>query len=97
MATNNHAEAKPANSFRLFLSIAGQRSSLLGGLKIALVVGIAVNLINQGEQIIGLQLAQISLPKLMITFCIPFCVSIRPMTVRVLSSMTWIWLVYVLM
>lgn len=65
-----------SHRIRWFFSVASRRSSLLGGLKIALVVGVAVNLINQGEQILGLQFADISIPKLLVTFCIPFCVSI---------------------
>jgi hypothetical protein len=66
---------------KLFFSVAMRRSSVLGSLKIALVVGIAVNLINQGEYLIGLQFAQISAPKAIITFCIPFCVSIYNSTI----------------
>jgi hypothetical protein len=81
MKTPNLNQAAHSNDFRLFLSVATRRLSLLGGLKVAIVVGAAVNLINQGEQIIGLQFAQVSLPKLIITFCIPFCVSIYNSTI----------------
>jgi hypothetical protein len=76
MTTINDAPAKNTSGLSLFFSVALQKTTILGGLKIAIVVGIAVNLINQGEQIFALQLSQVSLPKLLITFCIPFCVSI---------------------
>ena len=76
MTRANFSEAAQANEFKLFLSVAIQRSSILGGIKLAIVVGVIVNLINQGEHLFGLQFAQVSWPKLLITFGVPFCVSI---------------------
>ena len=75
LARMSNQENQP-RTFGLFLSIAVQRASILAGLRVAIVVGTVVNLINQGEHLMGLHFAQVSWPKLMITFCIPFLVSI---------------------
>ncbi len=69
-------ESARVDGIRLFLTVASQRSSLLGGIKVALIVGTVVNLINQGEHLLGLHWSQVSLPKLLVTFCVPFCVSV---------------------
>ena len=74
--TVNSEEEFQTNQFRLFIFVATQRSSLLGGLKVAIIVGAVVNLINQGDHLLGLQFVQVSWPKLLVTFCIPFLVSI---------------------
>lgn len=52
------------------------KSLLLKALKIALVVGIILNIINQGEYIINFQFEKINFVKFGLTFFIPFCVSI---------------------
>lgn len=44
-------------------------------LRISLVVGIILNIINQGELIITLDFANISFLKIFLTFMVPFCVS----------------------
>ena len=63
-------------TIELFLSVATQRTSILGGFKVAIVVGAVVNLINQGNQLLGLHFTQVSWLKLLVTFCVPFFVSI---------------------
>lgn len=72
----NTSETPQVNQFELFLSVATQRTSIIGALKVTLIVGTLVNLINQGSQIVGLQFAQVSWSKILVTFCIPFFVSI---------------------
>ena len=72
---NSH-EVTQTNQFQLFIFVAIQRTSILGGLKVAIIVGAVVNLINQGDHLLGLQFAQVSWPKLLVTFCVPFLVSV---------------------
>lgn len=44
-------------------------------LKIALVVGTILNLINQGDALIAWEMEKISFGKLLLTYCVPFLVS----------------------
>ncbi|MCP4122937.1 MAG: hypothetical protein GY751_14395 [Bacteroidetes bacterium] len=48
---------------------------ITASLKVALVVGILLNLINQWEAIISLNLNSINWLKLFMTFCVPYLVS----------------------
>lgn len=63
------------NNYELILNIALSKSLLSKAIKIAFVVGIILNLINQGEQIINLHTEKINFLKLCFTFIVPFCVS----------------------
>ena len=54
------------------ISIAFSKEVVLTSLKVALVVGILLNLINQFEAIIGLEFNNISYGKLFLTFCVPY-------------------------
>ncbi len=44
-------------------------------LKIAIVVGTILNLINQGDALVALEMEKISWGKLLLTYCVPFLVS----------------------
>jgi hypothetical protein len=52
------------------------RSIQLSGLKTALLVGITLNLINQGSAIVSGDWTSVSFPKLLLTFCVPYCVAV---------------------
>lgn len=62
--------------FNLILYIACSKDIVTKSIKIALVVGIILNLINQGEYLIYLDFANINLFKFGFTFLVPFCVSL---------------------
>ena len=51
------------------------KSLLIRAIKIAIVVGIILNMINQGEYIMTMQFAKINFFKFGLTFLVPFCVS----------------------
>ena len=46
------------------------------GLKMAVVVGAILNLINQGDILFAANWQHVHLPKLPLTFCVPYCVAI---------------------
>ena len=64
------------NQLNLFLSVALQRCSVISAFKTSLVVGTIVNLINQGDYLLGSGIVQVSWLKVLITYFIPFAVSI---------------------
>ena len=55
---------------------ARSRSIQMTGLKMALVVGTILNLINQGDAILNWGLESVHWPKLILTFCVPYCVAV---------------------
>jgi len=59
-----------------WLQTASTRSIQLTGLKMALVVGTILNLINQGDSIMGGNWELIHWPKLLLTYCVPYCVAV---------------------
>ena len=59
----------------LIFKIALSKPLIIKALKIAFVVGIILNLINQGEAIFSFNINEINLFKLLFTFTVPFCVS----------------------
>lgn len=62
-------------NFDLILKIASSKPLLIRALKIAFVVGIILNLINQGDLIFAFKLEELNIFKLLLTFTVPFCVS----------------------
>ncbi len=64
----------------LFLQIAVKRESLLPALTLALGVGPLLNLINQYHVLLKLQLNHIDWMKLILTFLVPFFVSLYSAT-----------------
>ncbi len=63
------------HNLELIIAIASSKPLLIRALKIAFVVGIILNLINQGEALISLDFQEINIAKLLLTFTVPFCVS----------------------
>jgi len=63
------------NKLQLIISIASTKTLLLKAIKIALIVGIILNLINQGEKIFILAFEDINYYKFFLTFIVPFSVS----------------------
>jgi hypothetical protein len=66
---------------RIFFRIAATRGTIVTGIKVALIVGCILNLINQGELFIHAAWGEIQWPKVLLTFCVPFCVSVYSATV----------------
>lgn len=52
-----------------------KKEDLLRAIKIALVVGLILNIINQGEHLLTLSFEEINYYKFFITFLVPFSVS----------------------
>lgn len=63
------------NKLQLIISIASRKSLLIKAIKIALIVGIILNLINQGDKIFILAFEEINYYKFFLTFIVPFSVS----------------------
>ncbi len=61
---------------RLLLKLAAQTPNIMRGLKVAIVVGVLLNLINQWEALSTASWGAIHWPKFLLTFCVPFCVSV---------------------
>jgi len=63
------------NRFKLISHILCNRNIFYKATKIAAIVGIILNMINQGEYIIHLDFEHVNFFKLGLTFLVPFCVS----------------------
>ena len=59
----------------VYFEVAFETRSLINGIKVALVVGIVLNAINQGDHLVSLKLDQINWLKLGLTFLVPFLVA----------------------
>jgi hypothetical protein len=57
------------------LKIASQKEILLSSFKVSIVVGLILNLINQGALIIALNYSQINMLNVGLTFIVPFMVA----------------------
>lgn len=57
------------------LTIATQKQTVSTALRICIIVGVLLNLINQGEAIFGLRIAEINFAKMLLTFVVPYGVS----------------------
>jgi len=68
------------NATLLFFKVAGNRMTLISGIKLAAVVGIILNVINQGDVILRGAFGDVHWPKFFLTFCVPFCVSVYSAT-----------------
>jgi len=55
--------------------VAFEKDIVISSLKVALVVGSILNLINQGEILLSFQLGEINWLKLTLTFAVPYLVS----------------------
>ncbi len=61
--------------YKLLCHIATQPEVVTKSLKVALVVGVILNLINQGEALFALSYDEINFFKLVLTFFVPYSVS----------------------
>lgn len=61
--------------FKLILTIIQSKELIIRALKIAFVVGIILNVINQGDYLLSMQFDNVNLIKALLTFTVPFCVS----------------------
>lgn len=68
------------------LDAVSNRRSLLLAMKMSLVVGTILNCINQGECLINQEFDQLNIPKLLITYTVPFFVSLYTSTMIKLRS-----------
>ena len=59
----------------VYFKVASETRSLINGIKIALVVGIVLNVINQGDRFLNMNLDQINWIKFALTFLVPFLVA----------------------
>jgi len=60
----------------LILSIFKSKELIIRAVKIAFIVGIILNIINQGDLIFSLRFEEINIFKALLTFIVPFCVSV---------------------
>lgn len=74
------------NSYKAFLSAFADRSNILLAIKMSLVVGTVLNCINQVECFVNQDLDQLNITKLLITYMVPFFVSIYSSTITKLKS-----------
>ena len=63
------------NNLKLIKKIASSKELLVKAIKIAFIVGIILNIINQGNIIFSLDFEKLNIFKLLLTFTVPFCVS----------------------
>lgn len=61
---------------KIFSRLALEVKSLKRAFRFSLIVGLILNLINQGELLIDLKLAELNYPKLILTLIVPFLVSL---------------------
>ena len=61
--------------FKLYCEIVVSRSVVHRALKVALIVGTALNLINQGEVLLSLNFATLNLIKFFLTYAVPYSVT----------------------
>lgn len=59
----------------LYYKIATSSGVMKRALKVTLIVGIILNLINQGEVLINLELANLNFTKFFLTFLVPYSVT----------------------
>lgn len=59
----------------LALRIATKKETILGSIKVSLIVGLVLNVINQGQKIIELDFAHIDLARFLLTYLVPYLVS----------------------
>ena len=65
---------KNQNRLSLILELASDKISLLNSIKVSIIVGVILNLINQGNAVFNFN--KISVGKFFLTFLVPFLVSV---------------------
>lgn len=58
-----------------FIKIAFQKSIIISSIKICIIVGTILNLINQGNVMISMNWEKLSIFRMMLTYSVPFCVA----------------------
>ena len=61
--------------FKIYCEIAISKSIIIRALKVSLIVGTALNFINQGDALITLSFEHLSLTKLLLTYIVPYSVT----------------------
>ena len=61
---------------RSLLALASDRAVVIGGIKVAAVVGTLLNAINQGDRWLTLRWNEVVWWKIGLTYLVPFCVSV---------------------
>lgn len=57
------------------IKIAFEKEIVISSIKVAIIVGLILNLINQGENLVTLNFKHLNLLKFFITFSVPYLVS----------------------
>lgn len=63
------------DKFKIYCEIIVSQPVVSRAIKVALIVGSALNLINQGENILMLELEQLNILKLILTYIVPYTVT----------------------
>ena len=66
---------KNKTTHQSFLNLALRKSVIRRAVKIALIVGCLLALINHGDRIIFQDMKSVDWVKILLTFCVPYCVS----------------------
>ena len=61
---------------RHFIKLTFQKQTVNTAIKVSLIVGVILNLINQGDSIFSLEFQHVNYVKLILTFLVPFAVSV---------------------
>lgn len=61
--------------FKIYCDIATSKNIISRAIKVSLIVGTALNLINQGDALISLNLENLNLIKLLLTYAVPYSVT----------------------
>ena len=61
--------------FKIYCEIAVSKSIVLRAMKVSLIVGSALNLINQGDLLMSLDIQELHLVKFFLTYLIPYSVT----------------------
>ncbi len=70
-----HGTTTTLNTITQSVAIALERSTVVTGLQVALVVGTVLNLINQWEALYTLDWQALDPAQMVMTFCVPYLVS----------------------
>ena len=79
---------KAAQRIKFILEIAFEKRAFINNLKVSLIVGIILNGINQGREIVGLEFSSINYLKFLLTFLVPFLVSLYASTLTKMKFIT---------
>ncbi len=72
---NTKKQSPRAENLNLFFMLAFERPTLMNSIRIAIIVGIILNLINQGDLLVAGDWEHVNKVKFFLTFLVPFSVS----------------------